>query len=453
MKKIFCIILSIILILSAFCIPSFASFNSLIDTEAEIVLLVNTDTGDVILDKNADKKNAPASLTKIVTAILVLENCPDISKKVVCKREVLGNLYLLGASTAGIVTGEALTIEQLLYCLMVPSAADAANILADYVGGDIPTFVNMMNDFAKKLGCNDTHFTNPAGLDGKGSSYTENEQDEPYTTANDLYKIASYALKNETFKKIVATTKYQIEPTEQYPHTRYLNTTNKTMNKAYKDYYCEYITGVKTGTTEMAGHCLLSTASKNGYNYLLVVMNAPQYDIDDDGVEENVAFTDSKKIYEWAFKNIVLTPVTTTTDIVTVVDVKYSFRTDHLALVPKEELTALVPSGTETGSLTITPIEKETQRVAKAPIKKGDVLGKAQVLYGEDVVATVDLVASESVNGSVILRITGFISYLFHTTVMKMLLLLVLFLIIGYVALVIRKNRIKAKRRKPRRIK
>lgn len=442
MKKIFCIILSIILILSVFCVPSFASFNSLIESEAKTVLLVNTDTDYVIFDKNADKQCAPAALSQIVTAILVLENCPDLSQKVTCNSDIVNGLYARGGVTIAIAGGESLTIEELLRCMLIHSAADAANILADYVGKGIPNFVNMMNEFAKKVGCKNTNFTNAHGLD----------EENNYTTANDLYKIASYCIKNETFKDICSRARDEVSPTSR-GERRYLNNTNKLLIQGMSDYYCPSVTGVKAGGSEKAGKCVISTASKNGYNYMLIILGAPVKDIDDDGIDENVAFTESRRIYNWAFSNIVLTPVTNTTDIVTVVDVKYSWRSDHLALVPKEEITALVPSGTETGSLTIRAIEKETPRTAKAPIKKGDVLGKAEILYGDDVVQTVDLVASESVSGSIILRITGFIGYLFHTTLMKILLALVVLLIIAYVALIIRKNRIMAKRRKPRRIK
>lgn len=448
MKKIFCVLFSGILILSMFfaCgVTSNASFNSLLETEADVVMLVNTDTGDVIFDKNSTKKTAPASLTKIVTCMLVLENCKDLNTPVTVKFECLDGLYAMNAATAGILAGEILTVDELLHCLMIPSAADAANILADFIGGSMDNFVVMMNDFVKKLGCENTNFINPSGLD--------NGDTNMYTTAEDLYKITSYALKNPQFKELCSILKYEIKPTEKYPQIRYLNNTNKMLNPAYKDYYSPNVFGVKTGTTGLAGHCVITTASKNGYNYMLIVLNAPQYDIDGDGVEENVAFTDSKKIYEWAFKNIVLTKVTSKTDIVKVVNVKYNWKTDHLSLVPEEELSALVPTGTETDSLQIRTVESETPETVNAPIKKGDVLGKAEVLYGDSVVATVNLVASEDVSGSAILKITGFLGTLFRTTVMKILICLVVLLIVIYILLIVRRNRIRAKRRKPKRIK
>lgn len=430
--------------MGTFAISSSASFNSLLETEADVVLLVNTDSETVIFDKNADKKTAPASITKIVTCMLVLENCEDFNTPITCKRECLDGLYEQNAATVGILAGETLTVKELLYCLMLPSAADAANMLADYIGGSIENFVVMMNDFVKSLGCEDTTFINAHGLDEDGGNIT---------TAYDLYKITKYALQNPTFKEITGTLRYEIAPTEKYPYTRYLNNTNKMMNSAYKDYYSPYISGVKTGTTALAGHCVISTASKNGYNYMLIVMNAPQYDIDGDNVEENVAFTDSKRIYEWAFDNIVLTKVTNTTDVVTVVDVKYNWKVDHLRLLPAKEISALVPSGTESGSLVIRPVESETPTVVKAPIEKGDVIGKAEILYGEDVVATVDLVAGESVSRSIILWIFDGIKTILSSTVFKILFALLLVLVIIYILLIIHRNRIRAKRKKIRMVK
>ncbi len=444
MKKIFSIFLIVIILISTFSVGASASFNSLLETESDIVLLVNTDSETVIFDKNADKRSAPASLTKIVTCMLVLENCPDLSVEITCKRECLNGLYAMNAATAGIVTGETLSIKNLLYCLMLPSAADAANILADYVGGSIDNFVVMMNDFVAKLGCKDTKFVNAHGLDANPNNYT---------TANDLYKITKYALENDTFKEITSTLRYDIAPTDKYPHTRYLHNTNKIMNAGIRDYYHSAVTGVKTGTTTEAGRCVITTASQDGYNYMLIVMGAPQYDIDDDNVEENVAFTESKKIYNWAFDNIELTKITNTTDVITVVDVKYNSKVDHVRLLPAEELSALVPVGTESASLMVRPIESETPESINAPVKKGQVVGKAEVLYGDVVVATVDLVAGEDIDLNIFLLILGVIKNLFSTTIFKILFAILAVLLIIYILLIIRKNRILAKRKKIRMIK
>ena len=444
MKKFLSVLLVTVIIICSFSIGASASFNSLMETESDIVLLVNTDSETVILDKNASKRTAPASLTKIVTCMLVLENCPDLSVPVTCKRESLNGLYAQNAATAGILPGEALTIKDLLYCLMLPSAADAANILADYIGNGIDNFVVMMNEFVANLGCKDTKFVNAHGLDANPNNYT---------TANDLYKITKYALENSTFKEITGTLRYDVAPTDKYPHTRYLHNTNKIMNAGIRDYYHPAVTGVKTGTTTEAGRCVITTASQDGYNYMLIVMGAPQYDIDGDNVEENVAFTESKKIYNWAFDNIELTKITNTTDVITVVDVNYNSKVDHVRLLPAEELSALVPVGTQSASLIVRPIDGETPESINAPVKKGQVVGKAEVLYGDDIVATVDLVAGEDIDLNIFLLILGVIKNLFSTTIFKILFAILAVLFIIYILLIIRKNRILAKRKKIRMIK
>ncbi len=444
LKKFLSVILVAVVIFSSLSIGASASFNSLLELESDIVLLVNTDTETVILDKNADKKTAPASLTKIVTCMLVLENCPDLSVMVTCKRESLNGLYEQNAATAGILAGESLSIKELLYCLMLPSAADAANILADHVGGGIDNFVIMMNEFVAKLDCKNTRFYNAHGLDTNPNAYT---------TANDLYKITKYALQNPTFKEITSRLRYDVAPTEKYPHTRYLHNTNKMMNPGIPDYYCDAVSGVKTGTTDAAGRCVITTAARDGYNYLLIVMGAPQYDIDKDGVEENVAFTESKKIYNWAFENIELTKVTNKTDVITVVDVQYNSKVDHVRLVPAEEISALVPLGTQSGSLVTRPIESETPEIVSAPIKKGEVIGKAEVLYGNDVVATVDLVAAEDIDLNLFLLIIGVVKNILSSTIFKILFAVLAVLLIIYILLLIRRNKIRAKRKKIRMIK
>lgn len=432
------------MLMSTFSIISSASFNSLLETEADIVLLVNTDSETIIFDKNADKTTAPAHLAQIVTCMLVLENCPDLSVSITCKSELLDGLYAQKAPTVGILAGETLTINELLYCMMIQSASDAANMLADHVGNGVGNFVNMMNEYAKNLGCTNTKFINAHGCDDNGGGYT---------TANDMYLITKQALTNATFKELANTTYKEIEPTNKYHQKRYLNTTNSMMVKGLPEYYYKSVSGVKAGRTDNAGCCAVSTASQDGYNYMLIVMNAPRKNIDEDEHLENFAFLDSVKLYKWAFKNIVLKKVTNKTDVVTVVDVEYNSKVDHLRLVPAEEISALVPVGTEAGSLVIRPIENETPKVVKAPIKKGDVIGKAEVLYGNDVVATVDLVAADDVDLNIILGFFGIIKTIFSSLIFKILFAILAILLIVYIILVIRKNRIMAKRKKIRKIK
>lgn len=393
MKKIFSVILALIFVLLLIpAVPAFAAYNSALEVSADIVLLQSLDDGSVIFEKNADKRTAPASLTKISTAALVLEHCKNLDELVTVKRYCIDDLSGTGSSMAGLVAGEEISVRNLLYCMLVKSANEAANILADYVAGGLPEFVDMLNAFAVRLGCADTHFANVHGLDDAAH----------YTTARDLTKIAKYAMSLPGFMEIASTYTYRLPATNKHGE-RNLLSTNWMINPNFKTYYCKYAEGIKTGTTSGAGHCIISKASKDGYNYLAVVMGAPEQDVNGDGNPDNCAFLDCKKMFEWVFANIRLQRISDPNEIITVVDVKRSWNVDHIRLVPEKEVTALVPVGTDSTSVLVEVIREETPSVVKAPIKKGDVLGKARILYAEEEITTINLVAAEDVNVSVIL--------------------------------------------------
>ena len=394
MKRIISFLICLILVFSPFTIiNSYADYNAELETKADIVLLFSLDDGTVIFSKNADKTAAPASLTKITTAILTIENCDNLDTVITVPSYCITLLNGTGSSMAGLKAGEEVTVRQLLYCMLVKSANEAANILADYIGGgSIENFVSMMNDFAARVGASGTHYVNAHGLDAEGQ----------YTTANDLAKITKYALNLPVFTEICTTYKYTM-PATNMSNERNFVSTNWVINPNFKTYYYEYVQGIKTGTTSNAGQCIITKASKDGYNYLCIVMGAHAEDVNNDNNPDNMAFLETKKLYKWVFENIRLEKIVNTTDIVTVVDVKLAFGVDHVRLVPANDVTALVPVGTDSGSVLVQVIESETPAQIKAPVKKGEVLGKAKVLYADTELATVDLVAAEDIKVSVIL--------------------------------------------------
>ena len=216
MKRAISLFLTVLLLLSPLCmVHSAASYNSELDTSANIVLLMSLDNGAVIFDKNADQKAAPASLTKITTAILVLENCKNLDEVITVKQSSIDAISGTNSSTAGLMPGEQISIRNLLYCLLVKSANEAAVILADYVGGgSVSKFVDMMNEFVQKIGCKNTHYMNPHGLDAEGH----------YTTANDLAIITQYALKLPLFSEITNTVSYKLPATNKSPERNLLST-------------------------------------------------------------------------------------------------------------------------------------------------------------------------------------------------------------------------------------
>jgi D-alanyl-D-alanine carboxypeptidase (penicillin-binding protein 5/6) len=229
------------------------------------------------------------------------------------------------------------------------------------------------------------------------------------------------------------------------------------LGRDYEDYYCSAVNGGKVGSTDKAGYCAVSTASKNGYAYMLIVMGAEYYDIDKDGTAENTALTESRRVYDWVFENIVLQKITSTTDVVTVVDLKYNSNVDHVRLVPAQELSALIPKGTETGSLEIVPIPELTPTVLEAPVKKGDIVGKANVFYGDTIIGTVDLMVAEDVKRNTFIyifsKLGDFFDSFFSSIIFKILIIIAVLLVILYILLIIRKKRIIAKRKKIKMIK
>ncbi|NMP38230.1 MAG: D-alanyl-D-alanine carboxypeptidase [Clostridiales bacterium] len=388
MKKTIIFIFCLLILLPSFAVSGVdAAYNyALEENYCEISLLASVDTGAVIFDKNSHMRAAPASLTKIVTASLALEKCPNLDTPVVVPASAITALNGTGSSMAGLKAEETVPMRELLYCLLVKSANEAANVIADYIGGgSIDAFVAMMNEYAVATGCTETHFVNAHGLDDP----------DHYTTAYDMFLLAKRAIENATFCEIVAKYGHTMPATDK-SDVRYLYNTNGMLN-SYSEYYYEYAKGIKTGTTPEAGSCLLSLARKDGYSYIAVAMKGTNTDTDGDGQLENVAMLACRDMFKWAFANLKLKTVTQTTDPVAVVNVELAKDVDHVRIVPAQEIVALVPKSTERGGLLIEVIPEQTVLSVEAPVTKGQVLGKARVLYAGEELATVDLISAEDI--------------------------------------------------------
>lgn len=223
------------------------------DVSAKAAVLMESSTGRIISAKNADIRLPMASTTKIMTALVAIENC-DISTVVTISPDAVG----IEGSSVYLFEGEQLTLEDLLYALMLASANDAAAAIAIEVGGSIEGFAEMMNAKAREMGLSDTHFTNPHGLDDP----------EHYTTAAELAKIAAVAMQNEVFRTIVSTRKKTI-PQNDGEGVRLLVNHNKLLNSY------EGCIGVKTGFTKQSGRCLVSAAERDGIELIAVTLSAP----------------------------------------------------------------------------------------------------------------------------------------------------------------------------------
>ena len=392
MKKLFSILFVIsVLIGSVFCVPAGASYDEVMESMtlySDCLLLVSSDNGEVIFAKNEGKQTPPASLTKVITAIVVLENCDNLNQLVTVTESAIRELDGTGSSLGGLQAGEQVSVYDLLCNLLLQSANEAATTLADFIsGGDRAKFVGMMNEVAERLECNNSHFMNPHGLD----------DDNQYVTAEDMAKFVKHAMTIPDFKDIFGKVTYTLKATN-LQEERVIRNTNGLMNSAVKDYYCKYVKGGKTGSTSIAGRCVVAVASNDGYNYIGVALNSTMSDVDGDGVNENGSFLDCKTMFEWAFKNIELVAISDTNRIVGQVPVKYAKTTDYLTLSPAETVYSLVPSGTDSGSLLVEPIEGTMPEFVKAPVKKGEKICRAKVLYAGRVIKEIDLVASMDVD-------------------------------------------------------
>ena len=379
-------------------------------------MLINLDDDSypVVAQKNIDERLYPASLTKIVTAMVTLENVKDVSVKTKMSQAAYDASVGTGAQVAGITVGEELSVDTLLYLTMVHSACDACEVLAEFVGGSKENFVKMMNDWVKKVGCNDTNFTNPSGL----------HDDNHYTTARDMSKITLAALKNADFVKYSTTTEYEYKG-YTLPHT------NLMLHPGYVTYYYEYAQGIKTGSTEQAEYNVIVKASKDGYNYLAIVMKSPQQKIKNQSYLTKCSFVDAKSLFEWAFDSLKYTTIVAKDEVIGEVSVENGKDADTVALVAANDTNVIVPVGLDKSAVIIEIQEKPSS--LQAPVTKGQKVCSANIIYGDEVIASVPLVAAKTVELSTFLKVINAIKAFFGLTVVKVILVIAFLAIALYV--------------------
>ena len=374
------------------------------DVSAKAALLVSLDTGDVLYSLNPDEKVYPASIAKIMTATVMLESEKYEPEAKIAMTEEVKMILGTGSVVSNLKAGEEIKQIDLLHYILISSAGDCAYLAAMYYGGSLEGFVEQMNRRAAELGLTGTHYGNPIGL----------HDEDTYTTVNDIYTLTAYALKNADFKAAVETLRYTVAATNFSP-ARTLSTTNYLQDQN-TNYYYPYAHGVKTGYTDEAGRCLVSTASYNGYRYLCIVMGCPP--------NERRHFTDSANLYRWAFNNFSSRQIASSKEPVCETKVNLSFDTDHVALYFEKPFVAVLPNEADDSTLVIK--EHLKAESVNAPVHKGDVLGTADVIYAEKVIGTVNLVAGTDIAGSRLLTITDKITSFFKTVFSPLVLKIVL---------------------------
>ncbi|MBQ1264328.1 MAG: D-alanyl-D-alanine carboxypeptidase [Oscillospiraceae bacterium] len=346
--------------------------------KAKAAMLVDMNNGRVIYEQNPDEKIYPASLTKIMTCLLVLENA-NLSDIVTVSESALADITG-DSSTAGLQIGEQMTLENLLYCMMIVSGNETCNVAAEHVAGSVKDFVRMMNERAFELGCTSTHFVNPHGL----------HDEEHYTTARDLILIAQAALKSETFKQITNTPVFTL-PATNLSEERILTTTNMLIyDSTSNGFYYRRASGIKTGYTTPAGRCVVSTAKDNGLYYLALVCGA-ETSLDEYGNILMESFPECIKLFNYGFDQFAYHTALSPLYPVTQIGVRNSASSEFVALAPLTEVKVLLPTDFDEKLLQVDIAL--TSDAVDAPVASGDSFGKADVYYKGELLGTTQLVA------------------------------------------------------------
>lgn len=386
--KKFCICLYLVLILNMFIIPLVnADETEIPNISSPAALLMDSSSGKILYEKNMNEKRYPASLTKVMTAIVVLESC-NLSDIATVSYDSVMSLSS-GYVTANLQIGEELTVEQLLYVLMVGSSNDAAIVLAEHVSGSIEEFAKLMNEKAKELGCTSTNFVNPNGV----------HDEDHYSTAYDLALISRYAMKNETFRTIVSTTSYKLPVTNKYDRDdRFFTTTNSLLivnnNNRADNYYYKYANGIKTGFTTPAGNCLIASANKGNLELITVILGSGQTD---DGLSQR--YIDTKTLFDYGYETYTLREVIKAGGVVQTTNISNATRdTKKLDAVVSKDIHVLIKQKDKNSALL--PEVKLNDNL-KAPIKKGDIIGSVSytvegITYSEDLLANSDVKKSKA---------------------------------------------------------
>ena len=362
------LLLSLVLMLNLLALPAAALEEP--ELQCTNAILVDANYGEVLYDKKADEKAYPASITKVMTALLVLEAI-DSGKLTKDQQITAGPTTLQDMSgnysTANLEPGDVLTVEQLLYCLLLPSANEAGNILAVAVDGSIEAFVEHMNTRAKELGCKGTHFVNPHGL----------HDPDHYTTAYDISLYMTEALKHELFRTIIHTATYVLPATAHMGEQTFYNTNALISNFHYSGYVYDKCIGGKTGTTDEAGRCLVAAAESGDTLLISVILGSGV--VDPNGAKRQGQFTESTKLLKWGFDNFRRVTISQGNDPVDKVAVTLSRQADEVMVKPEGEVVRTLPKDLDP-SLIETTIHLNSDTV-EAPVEEGQVLGTMTLSY------------------------------------------------------------------------
>lgn len=417
MKKILSFLTSLLLAFTYFLGTSTKSFATGVEPNltAQYAILMDYETGEILYEKNANDKLYPASTTKLWTAYVVLKNVSDLNAVVEIK-----DLPNVDGSSMYLKNGESFTVKQLLDSVLIHSSNDASVALAMYVSGSEEKFVQLMNNEAKLIGVKNTHFNNSHGLPDSNH----------YTTAYDMALMSRKAMNNEVFRSIVKTPYVKFEASEVFPSERHFKNTNMFLNSNQKISYngketpikYDIVDGIKTGYTDDAGRCLVSSAVKDNMRLISAVFKS----------NGNNLYLDSRTLLDYGFNYYYSTTLIDKSEYINKEKIMFS-KEKELTYSPKYNYKLVLPKGTEEKEYTVDTVLDDI----KLPIKKGDKVGTFEIYNGKELEHTIDLVANNNVSS-----IFDFITenkVLINS--LKILLAVSAFMIVALITLIIRKKK------------
>ena len=417
MKKRFAGILAVLVIAVTLALPASAMQGYAPDFEptAEAAYIVNLDTNIVVYQKNSDTQLTAASLTKMMTMLLMLKTYQDQLDTITVEmpRTIDDILYGTGASLADIRPGESVTLRNLLYGMELPSGNEAAYIVAFYMGGTVENFVAMMNEEAKALGCTGTVFTDPCGLDAGN-----------ITTARDAYLILRALLQYDAFVEAAGTASYWMPANTQHTEPYIILSTNKMLTQG-TTYYRSYNQGGKTGSLNAGWQNFAGWHTQNGETYISVVLHSAA----DESVDPRPALTETGSLMDWVFDTFTIQSALDTTRPITERPIRYSTETDTVMLYPADDMMTLLPSD---GGAALTEQTFSLPEYLTAPIEQGDVVGTVTLSINGEKLGTVDLIAGSTVSRNQVLYTLTKVGEFFSGTYFKVVVILTLIVVAVY---------------------
>ncbi|HHW66679.1 D-alanyl-D-alanine carboxypeptidase family protein [Defluviitalea raffinosedens] len=377
-RKISVLLILILVVSSVNFIPSkiFAQNEPIIQSDSAI--LIDAKTGAVLYEKNIHKRQFPASITKIMTALLAVEN-GNLDDIITFSYEAVHSIEY-GSSHIGMREGEQITLRDALHGMLLMSANEVSNAIAEYIDGSIEKFAEHMTDRAKEIGAYHTNFVNPHGL------HNENH----YTTAYDMALIAREALKYDTFREIIGTATYIIPPTNLVDEPRYLSHQHRLFNqKAYANSYYEGCIGGKTGFTNEASHTLVTYAERNGIELIVVTLKS----------EKQAMYDDTRNLLDYGFDHFEMVTIlnkkspVVSVPVVSIINDKKEYQ-GSIEVYAEEDFTCLIPKGIQKDNIikrVSIPSELQT------PIHKNQLAGTLDLIFQNKIIGQVNLITGDSI--------------------------------------------------------